>query len=107
MDDQGTDVTGSGIVLRLFRLAALMLSGAYLGYVCFAIICDERDGIYMDWVARRIEWAIGGVILGLIIEFGWRAAGKSVPRRFSLRTLIIAMTLVSITLGVLAVALRE
>ena len=107
MDDQRTDRMGSGIMLRLFRLAALMLSGAYLGYVCFAIICDERDGIYMDYVARRIEWAIGGAIVGVITEFGWRAAGKSVPRRFTLRTLIIAVTLVSIALGLLSVALRE
>jgi len=98
---------GSGIMLRLFRLVALMLNGAYLGYVCFSIICEERDGIYMDYVARRIEWAIGGAIVGVIVEFSWRAAGKSVPRRFTLRTLTIAVTLVSIALGLLSVALRE
>lgn len=76
MDHQGTNPKNCGTALRLFRLLALLVIGAYAGYEFFSIVFDQRDGIHMEYVAWQLRGTMLGAITGLLLEIAWRQIRK-------------------------------
>jgi hypothetical protein len=86
-------------MLRLLRLIALMLFGALQGFGSTAI---ESSCFYRD-ISPFVN-AIIGALVGLGIEL--LLCQIKLPIRFSLRTLLIATTLVAAALGLIVWAAK-
>lgn len=79
-------------MIQMFRTAALVGLGAAAGYVAFW----TYSGCVIDVIEEIACTALGG-LAGYLCELGFRRAIAA--KRFSLRTLFIATTLLAVALG--------
>ncbi len=94
-------------ITHLPRLMLLIFIGAFLGWHVFgeSLFATNSGGVWT--LDRQLEGAILGSLIGAQWELFLRLADWSAgPVRFSLRTLLIATTLVAVVLGVMVAVLR-
>src|SRR4051812_26533554 len=103
MDDQRTDRTSSGGIvrasIRLLRLTFLMYAGAFVGFYVYALTVQLSN----DFTVRSeigFLGVISGALSGLAFEWWLRSDGWQTMRA-SVRSLIVAITIAAIGLGMI------
>jgi hypothetical protein len=94
--------------LRKAFLCCLAVYAVYAAFACAfgALFLPEESG----WTAMMLEKGAGGLMIGMILGcgIGWLGVRNSQRGwRFSLRDLLVAMTLFGATLGYVVYALRK
>jgi hypothetical protein len=106
MDDQRIDpAAGSGLI-PIARLVYLMVLGVLVAFITMPSRQGSGPKDLMSFAKADIAYTVIGAICGLLLELWVRARPRPHRLSFSLRALLITMTLVAMVLGLVMWLIR-
>jgi hypothetical protein len=96
-------------MLRVYRLITLMLAGGYAGLVTFGLLYAQAPDTFGFSVAEYQRWSMIGILTGMFAGIGVEFIIRLLERphlQFSIRELLITITLVAVGLVTIAALLE-